>query len=171
VSAQSDEFTMPENYSMEDVKHRVKSWLAYPPGNEYVMEVLSDRHVILTKAKHNMRICCYGCIAMIASIFLFVMIMLGINIPVYSYEAMMNAVMGAVMIYIAIIGVIMVVTVAAFCLKPEKAVFELRFGNDIPISVYIQRSGELEKSAHEYVALKKAILGGALPGDGPVPTY
>ena len=163
----SDEFAVPDNYSMEDIKSRVKYWLASPMGNEYVMEVVSERHVILTKAKHDMKICCYGCVAMIASIFILVMIMIGFGFPMYSYIAFMNAMMA----YVAVIGVIMALTVAVFCLRPEKAVFELRFGTKIPIQIHIYRSGEVEKSAHEYASLKNAILGGYSPQDGPSPVY
>ncbi|OLS29675.1 MAG: hypothetical protein ThorAB25_15000 [Candidatus Thorarchaeota archaeon AB_25] len=162
-----DEFTVPDNYSMEDIKHRVRSWLASPSGTDYVMEVVSERQVILTKAKHDLKICCYGCIAMIASIFLLVFIMIGISFPMYSYAALMNAMMS----YVAVIGVIMAITIAVFCLKPEKAVFEMRFGNEIPIQVYIHRSGELDKSAYEYAALKDAIQGGYSQRGGPAPTY
>jgi uncharacterized membrane protein len=167
VEVYSDEFTVPDNYSMEDIKHRVRSWLASPSGTDYVMEVVSERHVILTKSKHDLKICCYGCIAMIASIFLLVFIMIGISFPMYSYAALMNAMMG----YVAVIGVIMAITIAVFCLKPEKAVFEMRFGNEIPIQVYIHRSGEVDKSAYEYTALKDAIQGGYSQHDGPAPTY
>lgn len=163
----SDEFTVPDNYSMEDIKHRVRLWLASPSGTDYVMEVVSERHVILTKSKHDLKICCYGCIAMIASIFLLVFIMIGFSFPSYSYEAFLNAMMG----YVAVIGVIMAITIAVFCLKPEKAVFEMRFGNEIPIQVYIHRSGEVDKSAYEYAALKNAIQGGYSQQDGPAPTY
>jgi hypothetical protein len=65
----------------------------------------------------------------------------------------------------------MVITFAVFCLRPEKAVFELRFGNEIPIQVYIHRSGEVEKSSYEYASLKDSILGGYSQHDGPAPTY
>jgi uncharacterized membrane protein len=167
VEVYSDEFTVPDNYSMEDIKHRVRLWLASPSGTDYVMEVVSERHVILTKSKHDLKICCYGCIAMIASIFLLVFIMIGFSFPSYSYEAFLNAMMG----YVAVIGVIMAITIAVFCLKPEKAVFEMRFGNEIPIQVYIHRSGEVDKSAYEYAALKNAIQGGYSQQDGPAPTY
>jgi hypothetical protein len=163
VEVYSDEFVVSDNYSMEDIKHRVKYWLASPMGKEYLMEVVSDRHVILTKAKHDMKICCYGCIAMIASIIVLVMIMVGFGFPMYNYAAFLNAMMA----YVAVIGIIMALTVAVFCLRPEKAVFELRFGTDIPIQVYVQRSGEVQKSAYEYASLKDAILGGYSPQEGP----
>jgi hypothetical protein len=163
VEVFGDEFAVPDNYSMEDIKHRVKYWLASPLGKEYVMEVVTERHVILTKTKHDMKICCYGCIAMIASIFVLVLIMIGVGFPMYNYAAFLTAMMA----YVLVIGIIMALTVAAFCLRPEKAVFELRFGTDMPIQVLVQRSGEFQKSAHEYVALKDAILGGYSPQDGP----
>lgn len=162
-----EEFAVPDNYSMEDIKSRVRLWLASPYGTDYVMEVVSERHVILTKAKHDMKICCYGCVAMIASIFLLVFIMMGAGFPLYNYAALLNAMMA----YVAVIGVIMAITVAIFCLRPEKAVFELKFGTDIPIQVYIRRSGELDKSADEYASLKDSILGGFSQHGGPAPTY
>ncbi|MHA1964067.1 MAG: hypothetical protein ACXACG_01185 [Candidatus Thorarchaeota archaeon] len=159
----NDEFTVSENYSMADIKHKVRSWLASPPGREYVMEVVSERHVILTKAKHDMKICCFGCAAMIVSIFLFIPIVM--TLPLYTYEALMNAVAG----FIGVVGVIMAITVAIFCLRPDKAVFEMRFGNEIPIQIQIHRTGDLQKSAHEYESLKSAILGGADTFGGPAP--
>ncbi len=160
-----DEITVPDNYSMSDIKHMVKSWLASPPGREYVMEVVSERHVILTKAKHDLKICCYGCVGMIAGTFLFIPSLM--TLPSYSYEALLGA-MGGI---IAVIGAIMAITIAFFCLKPEKAVFEMRFGNEVPIRIRIQRSGDLQKSAHEYDSLKAAIGSGADPLGGPAPTY
>ncbi len=160
-----DEITVPDNYTMEDIKKRVKSWLVTPSGQEYVMEVVSEKHVILTKAKHDMKICCYGCVGMFLSVFL--MIPFLITQPTYSYEALLNAMAG----YVAVIGVIMAITVAFFCLKPQKAVFEMRFGNELPIKIQIHRSGELKKSAYEYESLKSAILGGADPFGGPALNY
>ena len=159
-----DEITVPDNYSMSDIKHKVKSWLASPPGREYVMEVVSERHVILTKAKHDLKICCYGCVGMILSTFLFIPFLM--TLPSYSYEAIFGA-MGGI---IAVIGAIMAITIAFFCLKPEKVVFEMRFGNEVPIQIHIQRSGDLQKSAYEYDSLKAAIGGGADPLGGPAPT-
>ena len=160
-----DEITVPDNYSMSDIKHMVKSWLASPPGGEYVMEVVSERHVILTKAKHDMKICCYGCVGMFASTFLLIPFL--ITLYPFTYEA----ILGAMGVIIAVIGAIMVITVAVFCLKPRKVTFEMRFGNEIPIQIRIRRSGELQKSAHEYDSLKDAIGGRADPLGGPAPTY
>ena len=118
------------------------------------MEVVSERHVILTKAKHDLKICCYGCVGMILSGFLLVPLLM--TLPSYSYEAIFGA-MGGI---IAVIGAIMAITIAFFCLKPAKVVFEMRFGNEVPIQIRIQRSGDLQKSAHEYDSLKAAIGGG-----------
>ncbi len=160
-----DEITVPDNYSMSDIKRMVNSWLASPPGREYVMEVVSERHVILTKAKHDMKICCYGCVAMLVSTF--AMIPFLMTLPPYNYEAML----GAVGVIIAVIGAVMAITVAVFCLKPNKAVFEMRFGNELPIQIRISRTGDLQKSEHEYNSLKAAIGGGADPLGGPSPTY
>ncbi len=158
-----DEITVSESISMEDLKYKVKSWLASSYGRDYVMEVVSERHVILTKAKHDMKVCCYGCICMILSVFL--------TIPLFMFTVPYNeqAFMGAIMAYMGLIGVIMAVTAAIFCLKPEKAVFEIRFGSDIPIRVHIHRSGEIQKSAYEYETLKSTITGGADPLGGPSP--
>ena len=55
-----EEFVLPDNYSMGDIKQRVKNWQGSPYGTDYVMEVVSERHIILTKAKHDMKICCIG---------------------------------------------------------------------------------------------------------------
>ncbi|MFW9963219.1 MAG: hypothetical protein ACFFCX_06635 [Candidatus Sifarchaeia archaeon] len=49
MSSFNDEFTVPENYSMEDVKYKVMSWNASYLGKDYIMEVRSERHIILTK--------------------------------------------------------------------------------------------------------------------------
>jgi hypothetical protein len=165
VSAYNEEFTVSEHYSMAEIKRRVNSWLNSHSGRDYVMEVVSERHVILTKAKHDMKICGYGCIGIILSSFLVVPFLM--TVPFYSFEAIMNVMMG----FVAIIGIIMSITVAFFCLKPEKAVFEMKFGIEIPIQIHIRRSGELQKSAYEYESLKSAILGGADPLGGPAPIY
>ena len=161
-----DEITLPDNYSMADIKYRVNSWRASFTGKDYIMEVISEKHVILTKAKHDLKICCYGCVAMIASIFLLIPLLIGMSYPP-SYTAFMNIMIG----YVAVIGVIMVITAGIFCLRPEKAVIELRFGDEMPIHVYVRRSGEIQKSAYEYAALKDAILGGYSKESGPSPTY
>ncbi|MHA3963331.1 MAG: hypothetical protein AM325_007295 [Candidatus Thorarchaeota archaeon SMTZ1-45] len=147
-----DELTLPDNYSMEDIKSRVKSWLASPMGSEYVMEVVHERHIILSKSKHDMRVCCVGCITTCASIILVVMIVIG-TVGIYDYYALMNAMILAM----GIVMMIMVIFVAIFCLRPQKAVIEMRIGNEIPIKVSILRSGELEKSAHEYFSLRNSI--------------
>ncbi len=158
-----DEITVSESTTMDELKYKVKSWLASSNGRDYEMEVVSERHIILTKAKHDMKVCCYGCICMILSIFL--------TIPFFMFTIPYNeqAFLGAMMVYVGLIGAIMVITTAIFCLKPEKAVFEMRFGSDIPIRIHIHRTGEMQKSAYEYESLKSTITGGADPLGGPSP--
>ncbi len=147
-----DELTLPENYSMEDVKSRVKSWLASPMGSEYVMEVVHERHIILSKSKHDMRVCCAGCVTTCVGSILVAAIVVAV-VGIYDYYAFMNAMMGGISIILVVMGIF----VAIFCLRPQKAIIEMRFGTEIPIKVSIYRSGELEKSANEYMSLKNSI--------------
>ncbi len=155
-----DEFSVPDNYSMEDIKYRVRNWQASPTGADYVIEVVSERHIILTKSKHDMKICCVGCVVEFISTIVIVAFIFGT--VGYDYNALMNAMAGV----FGVIGVIMAIFVGLFCLRPEKAVFEMRFGNEMPIKVQIQRSGELQKSAHEYASLKSELHGDSQSG-GP----
>lgn len=161
-----DEFSVPDNYSMEDIKHRVKSWQASPAGVDYVIEVVSEKHIILTKSKHDMRICCVGCAAELIGGFLVVALMIGTMSYPYDYNDLMNAAAGAV----GVIGVVMAIFIGIFCLRPEKAVIEMRFGNEMPIKIQIKRSGEIQKSAHEYASLKTELSGTSQRG-GPAPTF
>lgn len=151
MSAFKDEFTVPENYSMDDIKRRVKSWNASPVGSEYIMEVKSDRHIILSKAKHDMKICFIPCIApfvLIPILFLFA----GAGYSGFFF---------GLMVYLALVMAIEVWAVYKFCLNPKKAVYEIMFSNEMPIRVHVYASGEIEASAHEYRALKDSLYGGS----------
>ena len=161
-----EEFTVPDNYSMEDIKHRVRSWQASPIGVDYVIEVVSERHIILTKSKHDMRICCVGCAAEIIGSFLVVAIIMGTVGYPFDYNELMNAVAGA----IGVIGVIMAIFIGLFCLRPQKSIIEMRFGHELPIKIQIRRSGEIQKSQYEYASIKSELLGGSQQG-GPSPTF
>ena len=140
-----DEFTVSENYSMEDIKHIVRSWLASPMGAEYIMEVVNERHIKLTKSKHDMKICCVGCVAEIIAAVIAAGFLIGTVSYPYDYTNMMNAIAGI----IGVVGVIMTIFIGLFCLRPEKAIFEMRFGSEIPIKIHVHRSGEIQKAAHE----------------------
>ncbi|MHA1964068.1 MAG: hypothetical protein ACXACG_01180 [Candidatus Thorarchaeota archaeon] len=145
----NDEFTVPDNYSMEDIKRRVISWNSSHLGKEYIMEVKSERHIILTKAKHDMKICCYPCIALLLGIPVLFMFMLS-----SPYAAMFG-----IFIYIGIVIVVEVISVYFFCLNPEKAEYDITFSHEMPIRVRVVGSGEIGKSAHEYESLKDSLYG------------
>ena len=161
-----EEFTVPEHYSMEDLKHRVRSWQASPTGTDYVIEVVSERHIILSKSKHDLRICCVGCAAEIIGTFLVIMVIMGTITYPYDYNDLMNVAFGA----IGVVGVIMAIFIGLFCLRPQKSVIEMRFGHEIPIKIQVRRSGEIEKSQYEYASLKSELQGGSQRG-GPSPTF
>lgn len=161
-----DEFTVPEHYSMEDLKHRVRSWQASSAGADYVIEVVSERHIILTKSKHDMRICCVGCAAELIGTFLVIMVIMGTMSYPYDYNDFLNVAVGLV----GVVGVIMAIFIGLFCLKTHKSVIEMRFGHEIPIKIQVRRSGEIEKSQYEYRSIKSELLGGSERG-GPSPTF
>lgn len=151
MSSFSDEFTVPENYSMEDVKYSVKSWNASYLGKDYIMEVRSERHIILTKTKHDMRFCFYPCIALLLGIpLLFLMIMVS---PFFAFFG--------IFLYIGIVIIVQVFAVYFFCLKPEKVEYSITFTHDMPIHVRVTATGEIDKSAHEYQTLKDSLYGGS----------
>ena len=73
------EYEVPD-VSMDDLKARVKSWLS-EVGHECIFQIVSDRHIILTKAKHDVKIfCCYPCI--ISMIGIFGIIFISLTLPI-----------------------------------------------------------------------------------------
>lgn len=150
MSAFNDEFTVPENYTMDDIKRRVMSWNASHLGKEYIMEVISERHIVLTKAKHDMRICFYPCIALLLGIPLLFMFVMA------SPYAALFGIFG----YLALVIIVQVISVYFFCLNPKKAEYNITFSHEMPIRVRVVGTGEIEKSAHEYQSLKDILYGG-----------
>jgi hypothetical protein len=151
VSAFKDEFTVPDNYSMEDIKRRVRSWNASPLGEDYIMEVKSDRHIILTKAKHDLKLCFLPCIAPFA----------GIPVLFLFIGAGPSGFLFGLAVYLVLILTIEIWAVYKFCLNPKKAVYEIMFSNEMPIRVHVYASGEIAASAHEYRALRDSLYGGS----------
>ena len=146
----NDEFTVSENYSMDDIKRRVMSWNASMSGKDYIMEVMHERHIVLTKAKHDMKICCYPCIALLCGIpILFLMLMASPGAGFFGIFA-----------YLGLVIVVEVISVYLFCLNPKKAEYSITFSNDMPIRVRVIGTGEMDASAHEYRALKDQLYGG-----------
>ncbi|MHA3963330.1 MAG: hypothetical protein AM325_007290 [Candidatus Thorarchaeota archaeon SMTZ1-45] len=150
MSSFSDEFSVPENYTMEDIKYGVKSWNASYLGKDYIMEVISERHIVLTKAKHDMRLCFYPCIALLIGIPLLFLIMMA---------SPFLAIFG-VFLYIGIVVVVEVIAVYLFCLKPKKVEYSITFTHDMPIHVRVIATGEIGMSEHEYQGLKNSLHGG-----------
>jgi hypothetical protein len=149
VSAFKDEFIVPDNYSMEDIKHRVKSWNASPLGEDYIMEVKSDRHIILTKAKHDLKLCFLPCIAPFV----------GLPILFLFVAAGPSGFLFGMAVYLVLILAIEIWAVYKFCLNPKKAVYEIMFSNEMPIRIHVYASGEIAASAHEYRALRDSLYG------------
>ena len=144
------EYEVP-NVSMDDLKTRVKSWLSVE-GHEYVLQIVSDRHIILTKAKHDVKIfCCYP--FLVSMIGIFVIISISLSLPFAQAVSLMF--LGS----IALVGFVMAVSAWQFFLNPKKVVFEVRFSEGIPITVSIHASGNyLSKSRYDYDTLNSAIL-------------
>lgn len=143
----TEEFEAADSDTMEDIKRRVKSWHASYLGKDYTMEIKSERHIIFSKAKHDMKICCYPCIIIVISAFAIVML------PILSYQAAMAFVFG----YIIFIFAVQAISVAWFCLKPAKSEYSITFSQETPIRIRVHAVGELDKSAHEYSGLKNSI--------------
>ena len=139
----TEEFEAADSDTMEDIKRKVKSWHASYLGNKYTLEIKSERHIILTKAKHDMKICCYPCIILIISAFVIAML------PYLSYLAAIG--------YIIFIFAVMIGAVGWFCLKPAKSEYSITFSHETPIHIRVDAVGELDKSAHEYSSLKNSI--------------
>jgi hypothetical protein len=144
---------------MEEVKSRVKSWLASGTGHEYVLEVVSERHIILTKAKHDVKIfCCYPCI--ISMIGVFVIVFIAVRLP--PLQAVYLICAGCV----TLVGLTMVIAAWQFFLNPKKVVFELKFSETVPIGVTIHSSSNyLSESRYEYDSLSSAVRGISDNGD------
>ncbi len=135
---------------MDDIKRRVMSWNASYLGKDYIMEVKSDRHIILTKSKHDMKLCFYPCIASL----------LGIPIMFMLLMASPYAALFAIFGYIAFVVIIQLVAVYRFCLNPKKAEYSITFSHEMPIRVRVVGLGEMQESAHEYRGLKDSLYGG-----------
>jgi hypothetical protein len=149
-SAFKDEFTVPDNYSMADVKSKVKAWNASPYGADYVMEVKHDRHILLTKTKHDMKLCFVPCVVPFISI---PVMFLGLGAGPAGFF------FGFIM-WLIIVVVAELWAVYTFCLNPKKAEYEIMFSNETPIRVHVYASGEIAASAHEYKALRDTLYGG-----------
>ena len=147
----NDEFSVPDNYSMEDIKRRVMSWNASYLGKDYIMEVKSERHIILTKSKHDLKLCFYPCIALLCGIPILFMFMM----------ASPGAAIMGVFVYLGIVIVVEVISVYFFCLNPKKAEYSITFSHEMPIRVRVVGTGEIAASAHEYKGLKDSIYGGS----------
>jgi hypothetical protein len=140
----TDEFVIP-NTNMEEIKFRVKSWLSSYEGNDYFMEVLSERHIKISKTKQDPKICVYGCCTYCIGTFLGVIFIMSIYLG--SIIATMNAIFGLVLILVMVEPIF----VAWFCLKPNKVEFNARFSYEEPIRVIIVASGNMfESSRHDY---------------------
>ena len=145
------EYEVPDA-SMDDLKARVKSWLS-EVGHEYILQIVSYRHIILTKAKHDVKIfCCYPCI--ISMIGIIPIVFISLTLPIV--QAISLIFFGS----IALVGLVMVVSAWQFFLNPKKVVFEVRFSEGVPINVSIHASGNLlSESRYDYDSLNSAILG------------
>ncbi len=154
-----DDFQAPDYVTMDEIKRRVISWQRSYAGKDYVLQVKSERHVILTKTKHDLKVCCYPCIIIVLSAFVIVMF------PIYSYAFALAITFG----YIAFIMIVMIVAYGYFFLNPKKAEYTLMFSYETPINIRIHARGAIAESAHEYQSLKSSILGGRQePGPGLV---
>ena len=147
----TDEFDIP-NTTMEEIKYRVKSWLSSFQGNDYFMEVLSERHIKVAKPKQDPKICAYGCCTYIGGAFLGAFVLIGLSPG--SYEAAFSLVFG----YIFVLLMILPIFIGWFCLKPNKVEFDVRFSNEEPIRVMVVASGNMfESSRHDYQSFLAAL--------------
>ncbi len=146
----SEQFEIP-NASMEEVKDRVKYWLSSFQGAEYLMEVVSERHVKISKTKHDLKICAYGCIVYIISI---------AALPFIVFPMVTSPATALTMIftYMLVILLVLPIFIGLFCLKPNKAEFDVRFSMEYPIRVMIVASGNMLKdSMYDYDGFKEAL--------------
>ena len=146
----NDEFTLSENYSMDEIKRRVMSWNASMLGKDYIMEVKHERHIVLTKAKHDMKLCFVPCVGPF----------LGIPIMFLFIAAGPAGFLFGISAWLIFVFVLEIWAVYKFCLNPKKAEYSITFSNDMPIRVRVIGTGEMDASAHEYRALKDSISGG-----------
>ena len=143
---------------MDDIKRRVMSWNASMLGKDYIMEVKHERHIILTKAKHDMKLCFVPCVGPF----------LGIPIIFLFAAAGPSGFLFGFFTWFAFVIILEVWAVYMFCLNPKKAEYSITFSPEIPIHVRVIGTGEMEQSAHEYKALKDSIYGGPVDqGWGP----
>ena len=150
MSSFNDEFSVPDNDTMDDIKRRVMSWNASYLGKDYIMEVVSERHIVLTKSKHDLKLCFYPCIASL----------LGLPIVFMLFIASPYTALFGIFVYLAIVIIVQLIAVFMFCLNPKKAEYSITFSHEMPIRVRVVGVGEMHESAHEYRGLKDGLHGG-----------
>jgi hypothetical protein len=126
------------------------SWNASMLGKDYIMEVKHENHIILTKAKHDMKLCFVPCVGPF----------LGIPIMFLFAAAGPAGFFAGFAAWLIFVFVLEIWAVYTFCLNPKKAEYSITFSPSIPIHVRVIGTGEMQASAHEYRALKDSLYGG-----------
>ncbi|MFW9956275.1 MAG: hypothetical protein ACFFD3_17145 [Candidatus Thorarchaeota archaeon] len=145
----SSKFEIP-NENLEQIKQRVKAWLSSFSHPDYALEVISERHVKISRVKHDLKICVYGCITM------FVMAFAGAFVLIGAFYASRD--ISVVFIYLFLVMMTEPLFIGWFCLYPNKIQFEVTFSNEYPIKVYVIASGNLlEAYQQEYYSFLKAL--------------
>ena len=145
----SSQFEIP-NENLEQIKHRVKAWLSSYAHPDYFLEVISERHVKVSKVKHDTKICAYGCVTFFLAAFV------GSFILIASFYR--GGDISMIFIYLFLVMMTMPFFTGWFCLHPNKIEFEVIFSNEYPIRVSVVASGNLLAAyQQDYYSFLKAL--------------
>jgi hypothetical protein len=145
----SNQFEIP-NGNLEQVKQRVRAWLSSFANPDYSLEVISERHVKISRVKHNTMVCVYGCITTFIAAFA------GAFMFVASYYA--SGDISVFFLYLFLVMMTEPLFIGWFCLYPNKIEFEVTFTNEYPIKVHVVASGNLlEAYQQDYYSFLKAL--------------
>lgn len=154
MSIQIDEFEAPSQFTMEDVKVRVKGWLRGPVGSGYVFKALTEHQITLTKTKHDTKICGISCVLG----FVVPLALAIVGIPIAISIGGISGIFALVGIMMLSMGGIMVIGIGMYCLKPQKVVFTIQISSDLPIRIRVHGSGEIQKARYDYTTFRDTIF-------------
>ena len=157
ISQQIDEFEVSSEFTLEDVKNRVKAWLRMSVGKDYIFNLVNEHNITLTKMKHDARICGVACILIFVVPFA---VIFGIRLP---YPITFETVLLFVGILIFSIGAVMAIGIGLYCLRPEKSIFTVHFSPDHPVRVRVFHEGGMLTAKSDYSSFRAAILSQNVP--------
>ena len=127
----------------------MNSWVASFSGADYYLETISERHAIVKRTTHDTKICCYGCIVFLATIFAS-----GFILSKLPSQVTLSGYLSSIAIGVMVIPLFM----GWYCLYPNKVEFDIQFIGQGPVRVRVTASGNmLAQTESEYQSFLRTI--------------